>query len=146
MQIIKKSNLELGDLLFPRRVGRRVSFGALGVRDRAALVIATCGIGFIPLTPATLGSALGVFMYLLIGSAVTQLHTIAATRGWNPPSFAVEHLGGMIIAILVVSLAGIWAASRAEKVLDQEDPRPVVIDEVAGQLLIQMDYERGLDW
>lgn len=41
----------------------------------------------------------------------------------------------MIIAILVVSLAGIWAASRAEKVLKQEDPRPVVIDEVAGQLL-----------
>ena len=72
------------------------------------------GVGWFPIAPGTAGSAVGVAIYLL-------------TRTWSAPAQ---------IALLVgITLVGIWAASVAEKELKQEDPGPVVIDEVAGQLL-----------
>ena len=79
------------------------------------LGIATVGgVGWFPIAPGTAGSAVGVAIYLL-------------TRSWNAQAQ---------IALLVgIVLVGIWAASIAEVKLKKEDPGPVVIDEVAGQLL-----------
>jgi phosphatidylglycerophosphatase A len=38
-------------------------------------------------------------------------------------------------AILLVTILGIWAASRTERVLATKDPGIVVVDEVAGQMI-----------
>jgi len=41
----------------------------------------------------------------------------------------------MLLVILLVTLIGIWAAARTEKVQQKKDPSIVVIDEVAGQMI-----------
>jgi len=72
------------------------------------------GVGWFPIAPGTVGSAVGVVIYLL-------------TREWTASAQ---------VAILVgVTLVGTWAADVTEKALNREDPGPVVIDEVAGQLM-----------
>lgn len=82
---------------------------------RLGLGIATVGgVGWFPVAPGTAGSAVGVVLYLL-------------TRMWPAPAQ---------VALLVgITLVGIWAAGVAETALKREDPGPVVIDEVAGQLV-----------
>ncbi|MEO6223487.1 MAG: phosphatidylglycerophosphatase A [Vicinamibacterales bacterium] len=72
------------------------------------------GVGWFPIAPGTVGSAVGVVIYLL-------------TRSWSAP---------LQISLLVgITLIGLWAAGIAEAELKKEDPGPVVIDEVAGQLV-----------
>jgi phosphatidylglycerophosphatase A len=39
------------------------------------------------------------------------------------------------VAVVVLSLVGIWASERVARVLDVKDPQRVVIDEVAGTLI-----------
>jgi phosphatidylglycerophosphatase A len=82
--------------------------------DVLALAIATCGVGYLPLMPGTFGSLLAVAIFLLFlrGSVVLVL-----------------------IAIIAVTFAGIWAGSRTEALLGRKDPGRVVVDEVAGQLI-----------
>ncbi len=41
----------------------------------------------------------------------------------------------ILVALVVVTLVGIWAGSRVERVLGRKDPGVIVIDEVAGMLL-----------
>lgn len=72
------------------------------------------GVGWFPVAPGTAGSAVGVAVYL-------------ATRGWSP----LAQLG----LLVTITLIGVWASGIAEGELKQEDPGPVVIDEVAGQLV-----------
>ena len=72
------------------------------------------GVGWFPIAPGTAGSAVGVAIYLV-------------TRGWSAPA--------QVSLLLAITLVGIWAASIAEIELKKEDPGPVVIDEVAGQLV-----------
>lgn len=72
------------------------------------------GVGWFPIAPGTAGSAVGVVIYLL-------------TRGWSAPA--------QVALLLGITLVGVWAAGIAESELRKEDPGPVVIDEVAGQLL-----------
>ena len=124
MQIIKRSNLDLGELVVARNFRGKQS-STLSIGDRAALAIATCGIGYIPIVPATFGSALGVCIYLIIGLVEAQF--LIPTAG--------VHLAVMLIVVAAVSAAGIWASTRTERVLGEKDPRPVIVDEIAGQLL-----------
>jgi len=56
----------------------------------------------------------GVVLYLL-------------TRQWPAPA--------QVVLLVAITLIGIWAAGVAETALKREDPGPVVIDEVAGQLV-----------
>jgi phosphatidylglycerophosphatase A len=72
------------------------------------------GVGWFPIAPGTAGSAVGVVIYLF------TYHLSA------PAQF------GLLIGITAV---GVWAAGIAETAFNKEDPGPVVIDEVAGQLL-----------
>ena len=83
----------------------------LKTTDYLALAIATCGVGYLPLMPGTFGSLVGVAIFLLL------------------PRVAI------VIAILVFTSAGIWAASRTEELLGRKDPGKIVVDEVAGQLI-----------
>ncbi len=85
--------------------------------DYLALAIATFGVGYLPLMPGTFGSLVGVGMFLLLARA-------------NMPLVAV-----VVVLILAVTFAGIWAGSRIEQLSGRKDPGKVVVDEVAGQLI-----------
>lgn len=83
--------------------------------SRLAVALATVGgAGFFPFAPGTVGSAIGVVLYM-------------ATRHW-PASWQIGLLVG-------VTLVGVWASGVAATALKREDPGPVIIDEVAGQLV-----------
>lgn len=82
---------------------------------RVAIALATVGgAGFFPFAPGTVGSAVAIGLYLL-------------TRHWPA--------GWQFALLLGVTVVGIWAADVTAKALNREDPGPVVIDEVAGQLV-----------
>jgi len=84
--------------------------------DRVALLLATgFGTGYAPIAPGTWGSLPGV------------------AAGW-----ACHRLGGgwaVAAGAAAVSGLGIWAAGRAEPLFGKKDPGPVVIDEIAGQMV-----------
>jgi len=83
--------------------------------NRLAVFLATAGgAGYTPMAPGTAGSAVGVLLYLL-------------TWKWT--------LTGQLALLLVISVLGVWASHQAARHFGREDPGPVVIDEVAGQLL-----------
>nr|AAP58617.1 putative phosphatidyl-glycerophosphatase [uncultured Acidobacteriota bacterium] len=97
--------------------------------DYLALAIATCGVGYLPLAPGTWGSLLAVGFYFL-------LHSVWFPHTDIPPGvFVRSYLVVQVLIIIAVTLVGVWAASRTERVLKIKDPGKVVIDEVAGQLI-----------
>jgi phosphatidylglycerophosphatase A len=112
---VKESSDELNPavLVSPEAVpARRRTHSAL---DYAALAIATCGVGYLPLIPGTFGSMVGVAIFLLL-------------RYWPLQLFFIP----------VIVVLGIWAASRTERLLGLKDPGKVVVDEVAGQMISLM--------
>jgi len=79
-----------------------------------ALVVATAGgAGYSPWAPGTVGSALALLIVWVV-----------------PFSRA-----GLLVFFVAVTLAGTWAAHRAERRLGVKDPGVIVIDEVAGMTL-----------
>jgi phosphatidylglycerophosphatase A len=109
-----------------------VSQKARSAKDYLALAIATCGVGYLPLAPGTWGSLVGVGIYLVL---------LAFLR-FSPWAvfLAVE-----LVLITSITLLGLWAASRTEKLLGHKDPGKVVIDEVAGQLIALLPIVPGFD-
>jgi phosphatidylglycerophosphatase A len=112
------------------------------IGDYVALAIATCGVGYFPIAPGTMGSLMGVGIYLLLWRAALRADlALGATEfprvytELTPSFFLMWTLPFFIIGL---SLIGIWAASRAERVMGKKDPSQVVIDEVAGQLVTFM--------
>jgi phosphatidylglycerophosphatase A len=87
--------------------------------DYVALSIATCGVGYLPLMPGTFGSLVGVGIFLLLARVVAGTSLVAL----------------VLIAIVAVTFAGIWAGTRTEALSGRKDPGKVVVDEVAGQLI-----------
>ena len=84
--------------------------------NKLAYFIASCGYaGYVPIAPGTVGSAVGVVLYLLLQ---------ASGFPW-----------AMVVAIAVAIIAGTWAADVVEHSLNTEDPSLVVVDELAGMLL-----------
>lgn len=82
---------------------------------KLAIVFATAGgAGYFPFAPGTVGSAVGIVIFLL-------------TRHWS--------LAAQAALIVAIAVAGSWAGSVAAAHFKREDPGHVVIDEVAGQLL-----------
>jgi phosphatidylglycerophosphatase A len=113
-----RSGTRLASSAVQRRAGAPRSTHAHACRacmKRVGLLIATSGgLGYVPFAPGTVGSAVGVVLYLL-------------TSHW---SFQVQLAlaGG-------VTLVGVWAAAVAARYFGKPDPTQVVIDEVAGQLV-----------
>jgi phosphatidylglycerophosphatase A len=104
--------------------------------DYLALAIATCGVGYFPIAPGTMGALVGVGLYLTIWSGMDQLLTSRALANRLTTVHVFTPLMAfMLLVILAVTLVGIWAASRTEKVQQKKDPSIVVIDEVAGQMI-----------
>lgn len=104
--------------------------------DLLALAIATCGVGYLPIAPGTIGSLVGVGLYLAVWGGLYQIFEANAARGRLDLLYVfTPQLAGMLLLIFIVSMAGIWAATRAEKRTQKKDPSIVVIDEVAGQMI-----------
>ena len=82
--------------------------------DYTALAIATFGVGYLPLIPGTFGSMVGVAIFLLL----------------------LQSLALQLLFITVIIVLGIWAAFRTERLLGLKDPGKVVVDEVAGQMIV----------
>lgn len=115
-------------------------------RDRIALAIATCGIGYIPFVPATWASAVTTAVYWLVLAGVERLYTIELGIRLGFPSFEAFRLTLMLVLLIPLGLVGIWAATHAERLFRRKDPKPVVIDEVLGQLvtLLFIPFGSGL--
>jgi phosphatidylglycerophosphatase A len=97
--------------------------------DYAALWIATCGVGYMPLVPATWGSLAGVGLYLL-----------AQTVNVNFTHFVP------VIFLIGLFLIGIWSAARVVKLTGRKDPRIVIIDEIVGQLVTFLFVPAQFNW
>ena len=74
--------------------------------------------------PGTFGSLVGVGVFLLLS-----------------PTAA-----GLIVAIVAVTFAGIWAGSRTEELAGRKDPGKIVVDEVAGQLIAVLPLAFLTQW
>jgi len=104
--------------------------------DILALAIATCGVGYLPIAPGTIGSLVGVGLYLAVWGGLFQIFEANAARGrLNLVYVFAPQLAAMLVLIFIVSMAGIWAATRVERTTQKKDPSIVVIDEVAGQMI-----------
>lgn len=88
-----------------------------------ALAIATVfGAGYSPVAPGTVGSAVTVIVLWLLPFSIL----------------------GLTIFLVVVVVAGTWAADRAERIIGRKDPGVIVIDEVAGMTISLMLAPRNL--
>lgn len=135
MPIIKESSDELNPPIITTG-----GFSAATPRKRSlsnylALAFATWGVGYAPLAPGTFGSAVGVGIYLLVQSVSARVFAFATARGWSVEFLDSFRTAFMLLLIAVLTLVGIWAASRTEKLLERKDPGIVVADEVVGQLI-----------
>lgn len=81
-------------------------------REKSVMMLATgCFAGYIPFAPGTFGSIIGLpFCFLL----------------------SKTKLSVAILFILIFIFFAIWISNRAEKILKQNDPGCIVIDEIAG--------------
>src|SRR3954462_5467554 len=104
--------------------------------DYLALAVATCGVGYFPIAPGTMGSLVGVGLYLAVwGRLYSALEANALRGGLNLLYVFTPQLAVMLLLIFLLTMAGIWAATRAEQATRKKDPSIVVIDEVAGQMI-----------
>ena len=115
-------------------------------KPRFALFIATaCGLGYLSKAPGTLGSLVGVPIYVLVGRYL-PLDVVP----WHmPPSFGLQAwwaaMTGLPISIVIAAL-GVWASSRVASFSQKDDPQFVVIDEVSGQHLTYLLALAPLNW
>ncbi|MFO7986223.1 MAG: phosphatidylglycerophosphatase A [Desulfatiglandaceae bacterium] len=94
------------------RLDTRIFWEKSGFSGRVALILSTWfGTGLAPVAPGTAGTLAAVPLVILAGYL----------SGWYA-----------LLILLVVTVAGIWASHQSRKLLGEEDPGPVVIDEVAG--------------
>lgn len=83
---------------------------------RLAVFVATAGYsGYFPFAPGTVGSAVGLVVYLVV---------------WWSRSPILE-----AALIVVLFAAGTWAGTIAERYFGGIDPGPIVLDEVVGMLI-----------
>ncbi len=104
--------------------------------DYFALAISTCGVGYFPIAPGTLGSLVGVALYVSVfafGHHVLFAHH-QETRFTEEQVWMLETTLALVV-IFLVTMIGIWAGTRAERLIQKKDPSIVVIDEVAGQMI-----------
>ena len=89
-------------------------------RGLAVWIATSGGVGFFPIWPGTVGAAVGL-------AAVATLHCLPLTRA------ALSVVVGLTAAGIFA--LGVWAAGGAEGFFGHNDPSPVVVDEVVGQMV-----------
>lgn len=101
-----------------------------------AHIVATCGVGYLPVAPGTWGSLLGILIYLGVLVSETNLGVALLHAGWESGTILAAMFAGNLVLLGVLTFAGIWSAGVAARLFGTEDPHPVVIDEVLGQLIV----------
>jgi phosphatidylglycerophosphatase A len=82
----------------------------------AAIAIATWfGCGYFPWGPGTVGSLAGLLIFVV-------LHRSLGAERWT-----------LLLMTALLTPIGIWAATRAARIVERKDPGLVVVDEVLGQ-------------
>lgn len=134
--MLKESSDELNPTVVSTNANVPESRTPRSAKDYLALAIATCGVGYLPLAPGTWGSLVGIGIYYLLQWLTFRLirwpiraNSVLLISPWSI-FLAVE-----LTVIALLTLVGIWAASRTERLSGRKDPGKVVIDEVAGQLI-----------
>lgn len=144
MPILKESSDNLNPPVVTQGVSITPSSGRRTAGDYLALAVATCGVGLLPLAPGTWGSAVGVGIFLLFDRICrilipyplpSEKNLAYLDMGFEMMRVVLWRTSGLLIVVIVVTVIGTWAATRAEKVLGKKDPGAVVVDEVAGQLI-----------
>jgi len=99
------------------RVAESLGATELGAPARGfVLAIATAGgAGYVPGAPGTVGSMVGVLVFV-------------ALAGFGFPLFALTTAS--------LTILGIWVSDHAERIFGKKDDGRIVIDEVAGQLIV----------
>lgn len=119
-----------------------------GMLDYLSLIVTTFGVGYLPLAPGTWGSMVGVGIYLAVAGTVAtvslgfKIHI--SGLGWEPYSSWVHAV--ILIAFLLFTLLGVWAAGRATELLGNSDPSQAVVDEIIGQLIVFLFVPFGIGW
>jgi phosphatidylglycerophosphatase A len=134
MKVVKESSDELNPTVITTAHIARAR-GERTAGDYVALAVATCGVGLLPVAPGTWGSLVGVGLYLLARAASAGVFARASGLGRGAAQFEALQSAVLLVLLSAVTLAGVWAATRAESLLGKKDPGAVVIDEVAGQLI-----------
>ena len=81
-----------------------------------ARLISTVGyIGYLPIAPGTWGSAAGLVVYAAVRAAAGPVAELAV--------------------VVLLLAAGVWSATVTGREMGDDDPGPVVIDEVVGMLI-----------
>jgi phosphatidylglycerophosphatase A len=114
--------------------------------DYVALSIATCGIGYMPIVPATFGSLVGVGFYLLAQKMSESFVVWTANYQFTNAFLESSRASFTIIFLIALFLIGTWAATRVVKLTGKKDPRIVIIDEVIGQLITFLFIPAKLGW
>jgi phosphatidylglycerophosphatase A len=116
--------------MVPARGPREATGASVSERRPGFTVwVATCGgIGYFPVAPGTLGSALGVGLVVVLGR-------LPIGRLWLTAS--------VFAAAAAIFVLGVWASGRAEKFFGRVDPPPVIIDEVVGQMITLLARPQG---
>jgi len=101
----------------PRSSRANLEASELGAPARwFVLAVATAGgAGYVPGAPGTFGSVVGVLVF-------------AALAGLGLPLF--------LLTTAALTILGIWASDHAERIFGKKDDGRIVIDEVAGQLIV----------
>ena len=140
--MIKESSDELNPPVVTVNAATATPRLARSAKDNLALAIATCGVGYLPLAPGTWGSLVGVGSYALLRLAVFPKISTEGNQAMYSPTFLVLELS----VISFITVLGIWAASRSERVLRIKDPGKVVVDEVAGQLIALLPVPLSIEY
>ena len=129
---IKESSDELTPAVITAKPPTRAR-AAHSPSDYIALVIATCGVGYMPIAPGTFGSLVGVGVYFII-QRITFGATTQARMLLNPVvSLWSVFIALELVVITFIALIGIWAATRTERLSGRKDPGKVVIDDASDQ-------------
>jgi phosphatidylglycerophosphatase A len=87
----------------------------MNFKQKTVMFLATgCYIGNISFAPGTFGSVLGLLLCFFLSKI----------------NFSIA-----VLLTLIFILSAIWIAGEAEKILGEEDPGCIVIDEIAGIIL-----------
>lgn len=129
-----------------RHIDRAFSKIKKSPTDYLALSLATFGVGYIRLAPGTWGSLVGVGIYLILRSLGLGVWQIGSASGWRVEQMSAWHAPANIFVVLLITIVGIWAGSRAAQIMNDKDPQSVVIDEVVGQLITLAFIPFDVSW
>jgi phosphatidylglycerophosphatase A len=135
MSVVKESSDELNPTVLTT-ASVPTPRPARSAKDYLAITLATCGVGYLPLAPGTWGSLVGFGFYLLVrGALMKVLFDVALQFRLNLFHLFYAVVAFEMLVAVGLTLIGVWAASRTEKMSGKKDPSKVVIDEVAGQFI-----------